>query len=275
MASLSGNSIDTTYPALLKTTDNSAIGATEKNITDGAGNASTLALGTVSASFTGTLDLSGATVTGLPGGAPGLVNGTGASSLQSAAALTTTPANASGTGSIALGNGADALQGGGIAIGDNSITTGSTNGIALGKDASTNWGQQIAIGQGATANGVGAGAIMAIGPFANCNANDSLAIGYIASVSSGSSSSVAIGTVAKARATNTTALGRGADATASGAVALGANVTASTANTVTIKRLQMLDYASLNYADDTAAAAGGIPLGGVYHTSGALKVRIV
>ena len=30
----------------------------------------------------------------------------------------------------------------------------------------------------------------------------------------------------------------------------------------------------MNYADDTAAAAGGIPLGGVYHTSGALKIRI-
>ena len=37
----------------------------------------------------------------------------------------------------------------------------------------------------------------------------------------------------------------------------------------------MLDYATLNFADDTAAAAGGIPLGGVYHTAGALKIRIV
>ena len=59
-----------------------------------------------------------------------------------------------------------------------------------------------------------------------------------------------------------------------GAVALGAGVTASTADTVSIKKLQMLDYATLDYADDTAAAAAGIPLGGVYHTSGALKIRI-
>jgi len=36
----------------------------------------------------------------------------------------------------------------------------------------------------------------------------------------------------------------------------------------------MLDYATLNYADDAAAATGGIPLGGVYHTAGALKIRI-
>jgi hypothetical protein len=34
-------------------------------------------------------------------------------------------------------------------------------------------------------------------------------------------------------------------------------------------------YATLNFADDTAAAAGGVPLGGVYHNAGALRVRIV
>jgi len=30
-----------------------------------------------------------------------------------------------------------------------------------------------------------------------------------------------------------------------------------------------------NYADDAAAAAGGVPVGGLYHTSGVLKVRLV
>lgn len=30
-----------------------------------------------------------------------------------------------------------------------------------------------------------------------------------------------------------------------------------------------------DYADDTAAAAGGVPLNGVYHTSGTLKIRLV
>lgn len=34
------------------------------------------------------------------------------------------------------------------------------------------------------------------------------------------------------------------------------------------------NYASLNFASDSAAATGGVPLGGLYHTSGALKVRI-
>ena len=30
-----------------------------------------------------------------------------------------------------------------------------------------------------------------------------------------------------------------------------------------------------NYADDAAAQAGGVPIGGLYHTSGAVKVRLV
>lgn len=30
-----------------------------------------------------------------------------------------------------------------------------------------------------------------------------------------------------------------------------------------------------NYADDAAAAAGGIPVGGLYHTDGAVKIRLV
>lgn len=33
--------------------------------------------------------------------------------------------------------------------------------------------------------------------------------------------------------------------------------------------------ASYNFADDTAAAVGGIPLGGLYHTSGSIKIRLV
>jgi hypothetical protein len=30
-----------------------------------------------------------------------------------------------------------------------------------------------------------------------------------------------------------------------------------------------------NYADDSAAAAGGIPIGGMYHNAGAIRIRIV
>jgi len=68
MASLTGNEIRLTYPGLLKTNGNIALTTVEQVITDGLGNESTLSMGTTSASFTGNLDLSGATVTGLPAG---------------------------------------------------------------------------------------------------------------------------------------------------------------------------------------------------------------
>jgi hypothetical protein len=41
-----------------------------------------------------------------------------------------------------------------------------------------------------------------------------------------------------------------------------------------INKVVLRDYTNLDYADDAAAAAGGIVLGGVYHTSGALKIRV-
>ena len=36
----------------------------------------------------------------------------------------------------------------------------------------------------------------------------------------------------------------------------------------------MTDYANLDFASDAAAATGGVPLGGLYHNSGAMRIRI-
>ena len=55
MATLTNTKIKDTYPALLKATDNGELSATEKVITDGVGNNSTLSLGTDSATVAGTL----------------------------------------------------------------------------------------------------------------------------------------------------------------------------------------------------------------------------
>ena len=55
----------------------------------------------------------------------------------------------------------------------------------------------------------------------------------------------------------------------------GSGISAQRDNEVSVPNLTITDYGSLNYADDTAAAAGGIPLGGVYHNAGALRIRIV
>ena len=52
------------------------------------------------------------------------------------------------------------------------------------------------------------------------------------------------------------------------------NYTATTDNATYMESVILPNYASYNYADDTAAAAGGVVLGQVYHNNGALRVRI-
>jgi hypothetical protein len=46
--------------------------------------------------------------------------------------------------------------------------------------------------------------------------------------------------------------------------------------TKTIKALSPYAYLPLaSYANDSAAAAGGVAIGGLYHTTGTVKVRLV
>jgi hypothetical protein len=51
--------------------------------------------------------------------------------------------------------------------------------------------------------------------------------------------------------------------------------TATTSSATFVENLVVFNYAALNFADDTAAAAGGVVLGQVYHDLGALRIRIV
>ena len=240
MATLTNEKIKLTYAGLIKTNDSGAIGAVAKPLTDGLGNAINMEVLTGQINFpSGTVDFTGSTVNGLPIQPAGLTTGTVANSMQSAASLTTTAANAAGLDSIAIGDAASASNYGGVALGPNAISNG---------DFGTSIGRGTKASYGAFAGGNDAQVTSMFG----------LAFGYSS----------------RCGGYNGVAIGANANASASGAVALGSGVTAATVDTVTIKKLQMLDYATLNYADDTAAATAGIPLGGVYHTSGALKIRI-
>ena len=69
-------------------------------------------------------------------------------------------------------------------------------------------------------------------------------------------------------------IGNNNNVTAQGAAAIGNNLNAATEDTLTVHKLQMVDYVTLDFIDDVAAATAGIPLGGVYHTAGILKIRI-
>ena len=75
-------------------------------------------------------------------------------------------------------------------------------------------------------------------------------------------------------------------------IVIGYNAVSNGTNTVTIGNNDITDTyvkgtlrastailaqvsSSYNFADDTAAQAGGVPLGGLYHTSGSIKIRLV
>ena len=75
MAQLTGNPIQSSYLGLFKTTDNAAITGTAKSITDGAGNATNIEISNTATNFvSGTVDFTGSTVSGLPGGGGGTVS---------------------------------------------------------------------------------------------------------------------------------------------------------------------------------------------------------
>ena len=64
--------------------------------------------------------------------------------------------------------------------------------------------------------------------------------------------------------------------TTSGATMLSCSGRTATTNDATfVENLVIFNYSNLNYADDTAAAAGGVVLGQVYHNNGALRIRVV
>ena len=208
MATLTGNQIDQSYLGLLKTTDNAAISATSKVLTDGAGNALTLSASTVGMEFTGTIDFTGATVLGV-GGAAGLISGAGPDSMVSAASLTANPASA--------GNTRD------IAIGDGCITNGGSDNIMIGGAGQAS-DQSIAIGVSSVAIDV--------------SGEQSVGIGGEGSTVSGSFA-VGVGSGISITANNSGGFGNGTAANQPGAFAIGNGVNAQKANTVSIQELEV------------------------------------
>ena len=247
---LTGNSISTSYQGLLKTSDNGALSATEKPLVDGLANVSTIEIGTGGVSFTsGTVDFTGATVSGLPAGAAGLESGTGTGSMQSAASLTVTPADAAGLASIALGAGAESNAPRSVSIGpgagDNQPAT-AENAISIGSTARAYGVKSIQIGVGESNNsGAGGEGAISIGAGdgygVEADGDRSIAIGY---------GGTNAGDQNGATANDSISIGTSTKATVSGAVGLGSGVTAAIVNTVSIKALEV--------QTDSTPTAGGI-----------------
>ena len=249
MASLQNEQIDQSYQGLIKTSDNAALSGTAKAIQDGAGGATNIEMSNTATNFvSGTVDFTGSTVSGLPGGAAGLENGTGADSLQSAAALTTTAADAAGSGSIALGDGASATRQESVAIGQGAEAngSGSEGSIAIGHGSVASANRGIAIGINGTTNSSEG---IVIGDDVDISGSDrSVAIGGAITISGGNDK-VAIGTSASVTGQRGLAFGQNASATANEAIAIGYNVTAANAETLSVKALE-------TQADSTPTAGG-------------------
>ena len=176
-------------------------------------------------------------------------------------------------GNIAIGLGAQALGGGGfertnicigngqasnersIAIGHQTIASGSRS-VAISENANASGLRSVAIGQNAQSTGFNS---VACGAYTQATAEGAFTLG---------------GYNAIASALYAGAIGRESTANLAGGVAIGYQVTTLWEYATTVNQLAVKNYAALNFADDTAAATGGVPLGGIYQTSGALKIRI-
>tara|TARA_R110001606_G_scaffold398053_1_gene576179 strand:- start:70 stop:1347 length:1278 start_codon:yes stop_codon:yes gene_type:complete len=240
MATLTGQPINTSYSGLIKTTDNGAIGAVAKGITDGNGNAINMEVLTGQINFpSGVIDFTGATVNGLPPAASGLESGTGTDSMQSAATLTTSAAIASADRTIAIGSGAQATAADGNAIGTNAQAKNSC----------------IALGNSANAAGLYSSEAIAIGGAANANSYRGICIG---NNSSTLGEGVAIGTFANAARTGDVAIGKSSSTAASGSgntIALG--VAAQVPNAVNAKALALQTNSTPTAGGIIMSDAGG------------------
>lgn len=181
---------------------------------------------------------------------------------------------ATGGNSLALGRQSQATASGAVALGSLSLATGISD-LAIGTGATASGGGSIAVGSadstatftvaiGASASASGNFAV-AIGNQADSTANYAMALGYNAS--STGLQSAAIGKDSSTTHTAAMALGSGAATTANNQIALG-----SISGSVSILIASLPNTSS--YADDAAAATGGVLVGELYRTDSIVKIRI-
>lgn len=196
-------------------------------------------------------------------------------------------ATASGLYSVAFSG--TATGGNALAIGRTTEATAS-NAVALGKQVSATALGSIAIGVGGTSSG---NASIGIGNTYISSATRSIAIGGV--ITASSDDSIAIGQQTTASANYALALGYNASATGQQSTAIGkdSSTTHATATALGSQATTTADYqialgsasssvailiASLpntpSYADDVAAAAGGVQVGELYRDGSIVKVRV-
>jgi hypothetical protein len=185
--------------------------------------------------------------------------------------------SAAGTG-IIVGWSATANGDGACAFGILN-TASAESSTAVGVLANCTGVHAVAIGRDVNSTGLRP---IAIAPNTTVSRENSCAVGGNAhSVSNGKRQSICGGlsnTISSSNDDNTILGGNGntIGGTTSGSTLVGCiGKTATRDDAAFVQNLVVFNYSNLNFADDTAAAAGGVVLGQVYHNAGALRIRIV
>ncbi len=239
MATLTGNSINTSYQGLLKTSDNAALDPTTlKQLTDGTGASAPLELSQAEVKFTNLVDFTSATVTGLPAD----VNTTyDLDSIQTGSNVAVTL--------VGSDTSVDTLT---LVAGTNmTITDDGSNNITL--DATDTNTQGLV-------NGTGNDSLQSdsslTGTAADASGSRAIALGNGALAPS--LNGIAIGRSSNASAfANGLAFGAFATASADGSVALGQGVTAAIDNTVSVKALEVQTDSTPTQGGIIMSDAGG------------------
>lgn len=199
------------------------------------------------------------------------------------------------SGYLATASGLYSVSFSGTATGVNSLALGrqssatSANAVALGSGSSATGISDLAIGPGATASGGGSVAVgdsnstatytIAIGQTSVASSDFAVAIGNQADATA--NYAMGLGYNAKATGVQSTAIGKDSSATYTASMALGSGAVASADNQIALGNNSAsvaVLIASLpnttSYADDTAAAAGGVLVGELYRTGSVVKVRV-
>jgi hypothetical protein len=199
--------------------------------------------------------------------------------------------------------GSDNTSAGGVSIGENNSSVSFLPLVRVGKDLNMSKAD-VSIGYGHTfignnpnaisigaSNNVGNFRGIGIGGYAYNSGNIGMAIGF--SANNAGSYGIALGGGANNDAPYSVVLGDNditstgsynailggqgnqITGTTSGTTIIGLNTFTATADDmVYVPALNVVNYASLDFADDAAAALGGVELGGLYHNSGAVRIRI-
>jgi|TARA_B110000908_G_scaffold143676_1_gene172811 hypothetical protein len=211
-------------------------------------------------------------------------------------------ATAMGNSTVASGTSATAMGLYSVASGVAATATGydteasGANSTAMGKETTASGENSFATGQGPTASGDNS---TALGRSTFSTGTNSFAAG-LSSRASGEDST-AMGANSVASGNKSVSIGDRTIANSFSEIAIGSNPVAKTGNATTwiatdrlfsigngasassqSMALEILKngitvlpaVVSLSFADDTAAATGGVPVGGLYHTSGAIKIRL-